>query len=108
MMRRAPTQSHPGPKIGAQVGSSEDALEVYRGGVDYPLDATPIWRYLAKDALSAPRVEALEQFRKLSITLKSSANANPDGSNSNAVAVPNWADAAPVMAVSSLLTRNTC
>jgi hypothetical protein len=34
------------------------------GGVDYPLDAPPVWRYTAKDALKAPRVDAVEQFRK--------------------------------------------
>jgi hypothetical protein len=53
-----------GPQISNQIGSSEDSFEVYMGGVDYPLDAPPLWRYMAKDALKAPRLEALEQFRK--------------------------------------------
>lgn len=53
-----------GPQISNQIGSSEDSFEVYIGGVDYPLDAAPLWRYTGKDALKAPRVEAVEQFRK--------------------------------------------
>ena len=53
-----------GPQISNQIGPSEDAFEVYMGGVDYPLDAPPLWRYVAKDALKAPRVDAVEQFRK--------------------------------------------
>jgi hypothetical protein len=46
------------------MGSSEDTFEVYRGGVEYPLDAAPVWRYIAKDALNGPQVAAVEQFRK--------------------------------------------
>lgn len=53
-----------GPQISNQIGSSEDSFEVYMGGVDYPLDAPPLWRYMAKDALKAPRVDAVEQFKK--------------------------------------------
>jgi len=53
-----------GPQISNQVGSSEDSFEVYMGGVEYPLDAPPLWRYMAKDALKSPRVDAVEQFRK--------------------------------------------
>jgi hypothetical protein len=53
-----------GPQISNQIGSSEDSFEVCMGGVDYPLDAPPLWRYMAKDALKAPRLEAVEQFRK--------------------------------------------
>jgi len=53
-----------GPQISNQIGSSEDSFEVYIGGVDYPLDAPPLWRYTAKDALKSPRVDAVEQFRK--------------------------------------------
>jgi hypothetical protein len=53
-----------GPQISNQIGSSEDSFEVYMGGIDYPLDAPPLWRYTAKDALNAPRVDAVEQFRK--------------------------------------------
>ena len=53
-----------GPHPGAEIGPSEDTLLVYRGQVQYPLDAPPVWRYTAKDALSAPAVPAVEQFRK--------------------------------------------
>jgi hypothetical protein len=53
-----------GPQISNQIGSSEDSFEVYMGGVEYPLDAPPLWRYRAKDALQSPRVDAVEQFRK--------------------------------------------
>jgi hypothetical protein len=52
------------PRITNEVGPSEDMFEVYRGGVKYPLDKSPVWRYMAKDALNGPEVEALEQFRK--------------------------------------------
>jgi len=38
------------PRIEHRTGSSEDTFEVYRGGSDYPLDASPVWRYIAKDA----------------------------------------------------------
>jgi hypothetical protein len=53
-----------GPQVSNQIGSSDDSFEVYLGGVEYPLDGSPLWRYTAKDALKAPRVDAVEQFRK--------------------------------------------
>jgi hypothetical protein len=53
-----------GPQLGNQVGSSNDTFEVYMGGGEYPLDAPPLWRYIAKNSLNAPQVEAVEQFRK--------------------------------------------
>jgi len=52
------------PHINNEVGPSEDTFEVYRGGVEYPLDAAPVWRYMAKEALNGPQVDAVEQFRK--------------------------------------------
>lgn len=52
-----------GPHIGNEIGSPEDTLEVYRGGIEYPLDSSPLWRYMAKDALNGPNVTAVEQFR---------------------------------------------
>jgi hypothetical protein len=39
-------------------------FEVYLGGIKDPLDAPPIWRYTAKNALDGPQVVAVEQFRK--------------------------------------------
>jgi hypothetical protein len=53
-----------GPQLGAQVISSDDTFEVYRGRIEYPLDTSPVWRYIAKDSLNAPQVQAVEQFRK--------------------------------------------
>jgi hypothetical protein len=53
-----------GPQLGSQMGSSDDTFEVYRGGGEYPLDAAPVWRYIAKGSLDAPQVDAVEQFRK--------------------------------------------
>jgi hypothetical protein len=53
-----------GPRLGNEVGPSEDTLEVYRGGVESPLDSAPVWRYMAKDALRSPVVPAVDQFRK--------------------------------------------
>jgi hypothetical protein len=67
---RPPDASDPGgpldrsPRIATEGGPSEDAFEVYMGGVSHPLDASPLWRYMGKDALKAPRVDAVEQFRK--------------------------------------------
>ncbi len=53
-----------GPAISNTVGASEDTFEVYRGGVEYPLDSSPVWRYIAKDCLREPGVTAVEEFRK--------------------------------------------
>jgi hypothetical protein len=53
-----------GPRISNEVGASEDTFEVYRGGVQYPLDSSPVWRYIAKDCLREPGVTAVEEFRK--------------------------------------------
>jgi len=47
-----------------EIGPSEDSFEVYRGGIEKPLDSTPVWRYIAKDCLRAPNVSAVEEFRK--------------------------------------------
>ena len=55
---------HRGPQLGGQVVSSDDAFEVYLGGGEYPLDTSPVWRYVAKNALSTPQVAAVEEFRK--------------------------------------------
>jgi len=53
-----------GPHLGNEIGPSEDSFEVYRGGIEKPLDSTPVWRYIAKDCLRAPNVSAVEEFRK--------------------------------------------
>ncbi|MGB9104311.1 MAG: hypothetical protein WCC59_06120 [Terriglobales bacterium] len=51
--------------VGMQVGPAEDLFEVYRGHTQYPLDEAPVWRYLGKDGLKAPKVEAVAKFRKV-------------------------------------------
>lgn len=53
-----------GPRMGNEIGASEDTFEVYRGGVEDPLDSSPVWRYVAKDCLREPGVTAVEEFRK--------------------------------------------
>jgi len=53
-----------GPKVGAEAGPSDDTLLVYRGATEYPLDSPAVWRYMAKDSLSSPRVSAVEEFRR--------------------------------------------
>ena len=58
-----PQQTGPYPRT--EIGSSDDTFEVYRGVVEYPLDSPPVWRYSAADALNAPNVPAVAQFRKL-------------------------------------------
>ena len=51
------------PRVVNEVGPSEDTFEVYLGGIEHPLDGAPIWRYMAKNALDGPQVDAVEQFR---------------------------------------------
>ena len=64
----------PGPSVGAEVGPSEDTLEVYRGRTDYPMDSSPVWRYIAKDSLNSPAVPAVDEFRKaITASLKAQA-----------------------------------
>lgn len=51
-----------GPRITNESGPAEDTFEVYLGRIEYPLEAAPVWRYMAKDALNGPKVKAVEQF----------------------------------------------
>jgi len=53
-------RAHPG----MQVGGEDDLFKVYLGNVQYPLDSSPVWSYMGHDALKAPSVPAVEQFRK--------------------------------------------
>jgi hypothetical protein len=67
-----------GPRMSTEVGSSDDTLEVYRGREEQPaLDASPVWRYSAKDALRAPTVSAVEQFQKTVAEAEKTANQKP-------------------------------
>ncbi len=54
----------PRPRPGMEIGPSDDMLEVYRGGVEYPLDGSAVWRYLGHNALRPPTVPAVTAFRK--------------------------------------------
>jgi hypothetical protein len=53
-----------GPHMGNTSGSADDSFAVYLGGVEDPLDSSPVWRYMEKNALNAPQVTAVEKFRK--------------------------------------------
>ena len=54
-----------GPHLSNEIGPSDDMFVVYRGGSgSNPLDASPVWRYIAKNCLQAPNVTAVEKFRK--------------------------------------------
>lgn len=53
-----------GPRPQIEAGPKEDMFEVYRGDREAPLDSSPVWRYSAKDALNAPGVPAVSEFRK--------------------------------------------
>src|SRR5262249_24721896 len=69
--RRPPGLSDPrlgpqdrGPQIRNEIGSSEDSFELYMGGIERPLDAPTVWRYMGKNALDMPSVAAVLQFQK--------------------------------------------
>jgi len=55
----------PAPTPQLEVGSAEDMFVVYRGKRQGTLDAPPVWRYSAKDALRSPGVPAVDAFHKL-------------------------------------------
>ncbi len=54
------------PHIGTEVGEADDTMEVFLGthDEDNALTGSPVWRYIAKDALRGPNVPAVDQFRK--------------------------------------------
>ena len=63
-----PPPSDPQPQV--EVGQSQDMFVLYRCTTKDDanwncLDAPPVWRYAAKDALQSPGVPAVEVFRKL-------------------------------------------
>lgn len=69
---RPPDASNPfpggmdsGPRIGNEMGSSDDAFDVYLGGVEYPLDSSPIWRYSGKDAFRGSPPAAIVQLQRV-------------------------------------------
>jgi hypothetical protein len=62
------TQAPPGdtsPRLGGEVGPTEDTFLVYRGGTaGEALERAPVWRYVSKNALHSPDVPAVAEFRK--------------------------------------------
>lgn len=81
MGRPDPRQEDPHPHPEMEVGGQGDVFTVYRGDPSYyrgnpalnssnptlddPLNAPPVWRYTAKNALESPSVPAVDQFRKV-------------------------------------------
>ena len=63
-LTQQPGPEPPKPTISHEAGTAEDTFELFLGGVEYPLDSAPLWRYIAKDALDAPEVRAVERFRQ--------------------------------------------
>jgi hypothetical protein len=67
-MTQAP-QAPPGTRR-TEIGPAEDTFTVYLGNGNMPLDrrtpldAPPLWRYMGKNALSAPNVKAVQEFEK--------------------------------------------
>jgi hypothetical protein len=53
-----------GPHISNEVGPSEDYFAVYRWNAYSGMSGSPVWRYVAKDCLRAPKMTAVEEFRK--------------------------------------------
>jgi hypothetical protein len=54
------------PYTQAEIGgdTAEDSFIVYRGNSENPTDASPVWRYVAKDCLKPHKVPAVDAFRK--------------------------------------------
>lgn len=52
------------PQVGTEIRPSDDTFEVYRGGVEYPLDSVPVWRYAGRGVLYSPNVPAVSHFRE--------------------------------------------
>lgn len=52
------------PRMGTEMGSTQDDFEVYIGNTEHPLEGAPIWRYTAKNALNPPNVSAVTKFKE--------------------------------------------
>jgi hypothetical protein len=57
-----PNQQNSHPQT--EIGEAADSFVVYKGGVEKPLEASPVWRYVAKDGLSPHLLPAVAAFRK--------------------------------------------
>lgn len=71
--RSGPDAPHPQ----LEIGGSQDSFTVFEGGVANPLDASPAWRYLAKDGLRSHTVLAVAAFRKALAEAEKAAAKNP-------------------------------
>jgi len=50
------------PRLGGEVGPTEDTFLVYRGGSGSPpLERAPVWRYVSKNALHSPDAPAVAE-----------------------------------------------
>jgi hypothetical protein len=73
-----PTGSRsPSPAPQVEVGEPQDTFALYRGKREDALDAPPVWRYIAKDALRSPDVPAVDVFRKLVVEAEKQRAARP-------------------------------
>jgi hypothetical protein len=60
-----PPPAETSPRLGGEVGPTEDTFLVYMGGSGAaPLDRAPVWRYVSKNGLHSPDVPAVAEFRK--------------------------------------------
>jgi hypothetical protein len=60
-----PPPAETSPRLGGEVGPTEDTFLVYVGGSGTaPLERAPVWRYVSKNALHSPDVPAVAEFRK--------------------------------------------
>jgi len=53
-----------GPHVGKQIDGGRDLFAVYQGGPMYKLSAPPLWKFEGKNALKAPDMVAVREFRK--------------------------------------------
>ena len=60
-----------GPHLGKQIDGGRDLFAVYQGGPMYRMSAPPLWKYERKNALKAPDMVAIREFRKAVDTAES-------------------------------------
>ncbi len=76
--RHGPAMSEPtvnpkstGPHVGKQIDGGRDLFAVYQGGPMYKISAPPLWKCERKNALKAPDMVAIREFRKAVDTAES-------------------------------------
>jgi hypothetical protein len=60
-----------GPHVGKQIDGGRDLFAVYQGGPMYKMSAPPLWKCERKNALKAPDMVAIREFRKAVDTAES-------------------------------------